>query len=135
MSGGMIRCVGAVVVDRDGRLLLVRRANEPGAGLWSLPGGRVEDGETDEAALVRETREETGLEVRVGALLGRVPLPGPGGTRFDVADHACEVVGGVLRAGDDAAAVDWVADVPGLAATGALTPGLADLLARWLAPG
>ncbi|HYP24947.1 MAG TPA: NUDIX domain-containing protein, partial [Actinomycetota bacterium] len=54
--------VGAIVV-RDGRLLMVQRANEPGAGLWSLPGGRVEHGEYLAAALRREVKEETGLDV------------------------------------------------------------------------
>ena len=56
-----VRCVGAVVHDAAGRLLMVRRANEPGRGQWSLPGGRVEPGESDASALARELREETGL--------------------------------------------------------------------------
>ena len=55
-------CVGAVAV-RDGRLLLVRRGHGPAAGEWSVPGGRVEWGETLAAAVVREVAEETGLEV------------------------------------------------------------------------
>jgi len=61
--------VGAVVV-RDDALLMVKRAHEPGRGLWSLPGGRVEHGEHLSAAVAREVREETGLEVEVGDLLG-----------------------------------------------------------------
>ncbi|MBA2426220.1 MAG: NUDIX domain-containing protein [Actinobacteria bacterium] len=61
--------VGAVVV-RDGALLMVQRAHEPGRGLWSVPGGRVEHGEHLSAAVAREVREETGLEVEVGDLLG-----------------------------------------------------------------
>ena len=65
-----IRCVGALVHDSNGRLLLVRRANPPGEGMWSIPGGRVEPGETDEAAVTREVAEETGLSVTVGRLVG-----------------------------------------------------------------
>ena len=65
-----IRCVGGIVHDAQGRLLLIKRANEPGRGRWSLPGGRVEPGETDAEAVVREVREETGLEVTPGPLAG-----------------------------------------------------------------
>src|SRR4051812_35800604 len=55
-DAGRVRvpCVGAVVTDAEGRLLLVQRANEPGRGLWSIPGGRVEPGETARQAVVRE---------------------------------------------------------------------------------
>ena len=100
---GSVRCVGAVVFDPDGRMLLVRRANEPGRGLWSLPGGRVEPGETDVAALVREVLEETGLTVTVGRLVGRVRI----GT-YDVGDYVCTVVGGVLAAATDALDVGYL---------------------------
>jgi 8-oxo-dGTP diphosphatase len=95
-------CVGALTFDEDGRLLLVRRANDPGRGLWSLPGGRVEPGEDDVAALVREMAEETGLVVQPGPLVGRV-LRG----RYAIADYRCTVVGGELRAGDDALDARW----------------------------
>src|ERR1700754_3923957 len=96
----MIRCVGAVVHDSAGRLLLVQRGHEPGLGLWSLPGGRVEPDETDEQAVTRELLEETGLSVRSGALVGRVERPAPAGV-YEIFDYACTVVGGALRAGDD----------------------------------
>ena len=88
--------------DEHGRLLLVQRANEPGRGLWSVPGGRVEAGEDDAAALVREMQEETGLLVQPGELVGRVRR-GP----FDISDYRCTVLGGTLRAGDDAADARW----------------------------
>ena len=63
--------MGALAYDADGRLLLIRRGNEPGRGLWSVPGGRVEPGESDAEAVVREMAEETGLVVEPGALVGR----------------------------------------------------------------
>jgi ADP-ribose pyrophosphatase YjhB (NUDIX family) len=124
----MIRCVGAVVHDAAGRLLLIRRANHPGRGQWSLPGGRVEPGETDESAAARELHEETGLEVRVGSLIGSVQR-GP----FLIFDYRAEAVGGRLRAGDDATDAAWV----DLAAFqdhdrhGRLVAELADTLAGW----
>ncbi len=63
--------VGAVIVEDDA-LLMIRRANEPGAGRWSLPGGRVDWGETLAHAVVREVLEETGVECVIGELLGWV---------------------------------------------------------------
>jgi 8-oxo-dGTP diphosphatase len=116
---------------------LVQRAHDPGRGLWSLPGGRVEPGETDPAAVHREMLEETGLTVRVGALVGTVERPAPDGT-YLIFDYACEAIGGTLRAGDDAADAAWV-DAPAFAAlhrSGSLTSRLADTLDRWgVAPG
>ncbi|MHA6796531.1 NUDIX hydrolase [Pseudonocardia bannensis] len=120
----LVPCVGGIVVDVGGRLLMVRRANDPGRGLWSVPGGRVEPGETDEQALVRELAEETGLVVRPGPLLGRV-VRGP----YVIADYRCEPVGGELRAGDDAADARWV-DAPALAQL-PLVDGLLEMLTEW----
>jgi ADP-ribose pyrophosphatase YjhB (NUDIX family) len=124
-----IRCVGGIVRDGDGRLLLVRRGRPPGEGLWSIPGGRVEPGEDDPAAVARELREETGLDVAVGAHAGTVERPGPGGTTYEIHDYTATVTGGTLRAGDDASEVRWVrpddlGDLP-------ITPGLRDALALW----
>ncbi len=100
-------CVGAVVRDGSGRLLLVLRANPPAAGTWSLPGGRVEPGESDAAALAREVREETGYEIAVGALVGVVERPGADGVVYEIRDYSCVVTDGTPVAGDDAAAVRW----------------------------
>lgn len=101
-EGKPVPCAGAVVRDETGRLLLVRRGREPSRGRWSLPGGRIEPGETAAEAAAREVREETGLVVEVGALLQIVRLDG-----YVVADFAATVVGGELRAGDDADEVRW----------------------------
>ena len=99
-------CVGAVVQDAAGRLLMIRRGHAPHAGLWSVPGGRVEDGETLEQAVRREVLEETGLLVRPGAVVGRVRIPGAG-VVYDVADLACTFDPPDQQpvAGDDAADV------------------------------
>lgn len=111
--------------DDRGRLLLVRRANEPGRGLWSVPGGRVEPGEDDHAAVVREMAEETGLAVRPGRLVGVVER-GP----YRIADYLCAVDDtGTLRAGDDASEARFV-DAAAFAAL-PLVPELAETLRGW----
>ena len=125
----VIPCVGAVIKDDRGRLLLIKRGHAPGAGLWSLPGGRIEAGETDAQALAREMREETGLLVRAGQLIGRVRRPAADGAVLDIRDYAATVTGGTLRAGDDAADARWV-DGSELACL-PMTEGLVEALTDW----
>ena len=100
-------CVGAVVVD-EGRLLLIRRGHGPAAGEWSVPGGRVERGETLAEAVVRELREETSLEGLCEELIGWVERIGPG-HHYVILDFAARVLDPVEpQAGDDAAEAAWV---------------------------
>ena len=129
VSGSVIPCVGAVIKDDQGRLLLIKRGHAPGAGLWSLPGGRIEAGETDAEALVREMREETGLAVEPGQLVGTVRRPAQDGDILDIRDYAATVTGGTLHAGDDAAEARWVA--PGELESLPLTEGLVEALTSW----
>ena len=103
--------VGAVIVDA-GRVLLVRRANPPLQGDWSLPGGAVEAGETLVAALQREVLEETGLVVEVGPIvevLDRIHVDVHGRVAFHyvLIDDVCSVIGGRLLAQSDAADALW----------------------------
>ena len=123
-----VHCVGAVISDQDGRILLILRGHEPGLGLWSIPGGRIEPGESDQEAVVREIREETGLEVTCGPLLGAVDRPG-----LAIRDYQAVVAGGTLIAGDDADAARWTspAEVEALDAAGELTPELLATLRSW----
>lgn len=129
VPGSFIPCVGAVITDSRGRLLLIKRGHEPGAGLWSLPGGRVEPGETDAEAVVREMREETGLEVAPGPLLGAVRRPAADGDVLDIRDYAATVTGGILCPGDDAADARWVSEAD--LGTLAITEGLVEALTSW----
>lgn len=110
-------------------MLLIRRGHAPGADLWSLPGGRVKAGEDDQAAVIREISEETGLIVTPGAFLGGVMRPAPGGDVFDIRDYEATVTGGALAAGDDAAEVGWF--IPADLAEVPLTPGLVEALVAW----
>jgi 8-oxo-dGTP diphosphatase len=126
-------CVGAVIKDQAGRMLLILRGHDPGKGLWSIPGGRIEPGETDEEALIREVREETGLEVTCGRLLGSVERAAAAATVIEIRDYMAVVISGALAAGDDAADARWMppAEVAALDASGQLTPGLVTALRSW----
>jgi 8-oxo-dGTP diphosphatase len=103
--------VGAVIV-KDSRVLLVRRALEPLKGHWSLPGGLVEVGESLQAGIIREVREETGLEVEPVELIELLDRIHHDGDRvryhYVIADYLCRVSGGTLQAASDADAVRWV---------------------------
>ncbi|WP_299952228.1 NUDIX domain-containing protein [uncultured Modestobacter sp.] len=125
-----VPCVGAVVHDGRGRLLLVRRAHAPSAGTWSVPGGRVEPGESEVEAVVRELAEETGLTVRPVRPLGAVRIEGDG-VVFTVTDWWCTLAepGRQPVAGDDAADATFV-DAAGLAALD-LAPGVLATLTGW----
>ena len=104
--------VGGVVLA-EGQVLLVRRRNPPGQGLWSLPGGAVEAGERLDEACAREVREETGLEVAVGPLLGVFErlLKDPQGRleyHYVLLDYHCTALLLPPTPGDDAADARWV---------------------------
>ena len=103
--------VGSVVVQ-DCRVLLIRRGQPPLLGEWSLPGGVLECGETLREAVVREAREETGLVVETGEMLGvyeRVIRDDDGRVRYHyvLIDFLCRPLGGDLKAGSDATDVRW----------------------------
>jgi ADP-ribose pyrophosphatase YjhB (NUDIX family) len=94
-----------VVIDA-GRVVLIRRGKEPLRGRWVVPGGTVELGETLEQAVVRELKEETGLDVRPRELVtafDRIARRGADVTyHYVIVDFLCERTGGTLQAGDDA---------------------------------
>jgi 8-oxo-dGTP diphosphatase len=131
-----VPCVGAVVRDEAGRLLMILRGHDPGKGLWSIPGGRIEPGETPEHAVIREVREETGLRVSCGPLLGSAELAGLGGAVVDIRDYRAFLVPGsatVPHAGDDAADVRWVSasEAAAMDERGEVTTGLLAALRAW----
>ena len=106
------------MVVRDGKVLLIQRGKEPLRGRWVIPGGTVELGETLEEAVVREVREETGIEVRAREVLlvfDRIERAGAGvAYHYVIIDYLCEDLGGVLQAGSDAQDAAFVApaDLP-----------------------
>ncbi len=112
----------AVFIARAGRVLLIQRAVDPGKGKWALPAGFVDYDEAPEAAAIRETREETNLQVHIGKLLAVFPKRDQGLADIVIA-YAAEVLDGEARAGDDAAAVGWFApdDLPPLIFTPSIT--------------
>lgn len=119
--------VGAVVIDHD-RLLLVRRGRGPAQGAWSVPGGRVERGETLAEAVTRELREETGLDGMCGPFIGWAELLDEvDDVHVVILDFEVTVMGDEAPvAGDDAAEVRWV-DLHEVGEQ-SLAPGLAEFL-------
>jgi 8-oxo-dGTP diphosphatase len=111
--------VGAVIVNAT-HVVLIRRRFEPLAGEWSLPGGVVEAGETLESCVVREMREETGLDVEIGPVIevfDRITRDDEGRVRYHyvLVDYLCWPSGGALQAGSDVDAAVW-ADASDLSA-------------------
>lgn len=105
--------VGAVIAHDD-RVVLIKRKYEPLAGQWSLPGGTLELGESLEAGVAREIREETGLDVEVGPVVevfDRILLDADGRVQyhFVLVDYLCRPIGGQLQAGSDVDDAVWVA--------------------------
>ena len=105
--------VGAVIVDPAARVLLVKRRFEPLAGQWSLPGGAVDVGETLQSCVIREVREETGLDVEVGPVIevfDRIMHDDGGRVQYHyvLVDYVCRPVGGTLTAASDVADAAWV---------------------------
>jgi ADP-ribose pyrophosphatase YjhB (NUDIX family) len=112
--------VGAVVL-RDDHVLLIQRGKPPRQGQWSLPGGLHEVGETAEEAVIREVREETGIEVAVVRLIDHVNIiqhddAGRVKLHYLLLDFLCHPTGGHLQPGTDAADAKWVplAGIPAL---------------------
>jgi len=104
--------VGAIIVQ-DGKILLEKRKNAPGKGQWSVPGGLVELGESIEETVLREVREETGLEVEKPEhidVVDNVDLDEQGKIRyhFVIVDYFVKLKGGTARAASDAEDVRWV---------------------------
>jgi ADP-ribose pyrophosphatase YjhB (NUDIX family) len=103
------KVAAAVLVEKDGRILLVRRVMQPFQGLWTLPAGFVDAGEDPAEAATRECLEETGLIVRVTRVLDIVPgREHERGADFIIVYRA-EVVDGTLNPADDADAAEWFA--------------------------
>jgi ADP-ribose pyrophosphatase YjhB (NUDIX family) len=101
------KVAAAVFIEQNGRVLLVRRANEPFRGLWTLPAGFINGGEDPAEAAARECLEETGLSVRVTRVLDIISgREHPRGADFIIVYHA-SVVGGELKPDDDVDAAEW----------------------------
>jgi len=104
--------IGAVIV-KGNKVLLIKRAGDPGRGLWSIPGGLVELGEKIKDAVRREVKEETGLDVRVGEIANVTEIitrdeEGKVKYHFVIVDFFAEVLRGELKPSSDALEAKWV---------------------------
>ncbi|MDO8554908.1 MAG: NUDIX hydrolase [Candidatus Micrarchaeota archaeon] len=99
-------CDGVII--QDNKIVLIKRGFEPFKGQWAVPGGRIEDNETAEQCLIREMKEETNLDVVPLKLIGVYSDPKRDPRGIIVASYLCKVVGGELKAGDDAGDAKWV---------------------------
>jgi ADP-ribose pyrophosphatase YjhB (NUDIX family) len=101
------KVAAAVLIEKDGRVLLVRRVNEPFRGMWTLPAGFVNGGEDPAEAAARECLEETGLSVQITQVLDVIAgKEHERGADFIIVYHA-NVVSGELSPADDADAAEW----------------------------
>ncbi len=107
-----ILAVSTAVFDAHGRVLLIRRANAPNRGLWTLPGGRLELGETLFACAAREVQEETGVVCKVASLVDALERSETAGeSRYHYVILTFVATGqGIARAASDAAEARWVAE-------------------------
>jgi 8-oxo-dGTP diphosphatase len=104
----LTQCDGAsIAVLSQNKVLLVRRRRAPSAGLWSLPGGKIEGGESPGEAARRELREETGIEADVEGVLDRVAVAASDRT-YRLTVFYGRLTGGALRPGGDAETAEWV---------------------------
>jgi ADP-ribose pyrophosphatase YjhB (NUDIX family) len=97
-----------IFVEQNGKILLVKRAVDPGKGRWAFVAGFVDAGEDPKEAARREFHEETGLDIEITRLLDVFPRSADdGGTADIIIAYAARVTGGTLQADDDAEAVGW----------------------------
>ncbi len=122
------KVVGATIPELDGRVLLTRRSIEPGRGLWTFPGGFVDFGESVTDAAIRETLEETGLEVELAGLLNVFTYPGAP----IIVVYNARVASGTLTTCDENDALEWVApsEIPWHALA---FPSTREALREWVA--
>lgn len=125
------------MIMRDGKVLLIQRGKEPGRGLWAVPGGMVDVGETLREAAAREAKEETCLDVEVGEVCWVVDTIGrdaDGRVRYHnvIVDYLAEVTGGEAVCADDAMDVRWVGprEVEDLPVTPTMWPLLEKIFGR-----
>jgi ADP-ribose pyrophosphatase YjhB (NUDIX family) len=119
----------SIAVFKDRKVLLVKRGRAPFAGMWSLPGGKIEGGESPRQAACRELKEETGIEAEVDGIIDTVRVAAGGrgdGTTYRLIVFYGRPVGGTLKAASDSEAAKWVdlEDIDALP----MTEGAAELI-------